>query len=184
MDDDIKKSYCPNCGTPLTEGTCSYCGEKTGIKTKDIDIEYPVIECKEASINFINFYFPLMFGSCFVFSAIVINLIFVYSGIDFLSTVLIFCALLIPGIVLFVIAFIKLARYKKVLKRGKEIEATVYRYMKETMWDNDMKVKLLIDTEQGKKFILYKLDDNTVYEVNSKIKLITYKDLFLIKKDE
>lgn len=78
MDNDTEKRYCPNCGTPLTSDICSYCGDVKGIETKDAAMEYPVIECKKASINFMNFYFPLMFGSCFIFSAIVINLIFVH----------------------------------------------------------------------------------------------------------
>ena len=51
---------CPNCGAPITTEICPYCHNKTGLDTKNADMEYPVIDCKEATINFWNTIFPMI----------------------------------------------------------------------------------------------------------------------------
>lgn len=44
-------------------------------------------------------------------------------------------------------------------------------------------VKLLVNTDEGPKFILYQLCDiKQPFKVNSKIQLRVYKDMFLIPK--
>lgn len=43
-------------------------------------------------------------------------------------------------------------------------------------------VKLLVNTNDGKKFILYQLGDiKQPFKINSQIKLKVYKDIFLIE---
>ena len=48
------KRKCQNCGASVTTEICPYCNTFTGINSKKINMEYPVIECKEAGITFWN----------------------------------------------------------------------------------------------------------------------------------
>jgi hypothetical protein len=93
----------------------------------------------------------------------------------------------IIAIVAFTIGIIPVIRYYLIDANGQEIEAVVYGYLDDKMLFNNMPgqiVKLLIDTSDGKKFILYQLADTTQpYQINSKIKLKVYKNLFHIVKD-
>ena len=78
MLDNVKRN-CPNCGAPITTEVCPYCNIMTGLDTKYADMEYPVIECKEASIRFVNFWLPMIvavgFGFCgFVFPFVFLKL--------------------------------------------------------------------------------------------------------------
>ena len=75
-----------------------------------------------------------------------------------------------------------------ILKRsGKEIIATVYGYMDDNVIYNGLPtqiVKLLVQGNEGPRFILYQLGDTKKpYKINSKIKLLVYKNIFCIKKD-
>ena len=46
-------------------------------------------------------------------------------------------------------------------------------------------VKLLVTTKEGPRFILYQLGDTKQpYKINSKIKLLVHKDIFMVKKDD
>ena len=46
-------------------------------------------------------------------------------------------------------------------------------------------VELLVNTNEGPRFILYQLADiKRPYKINSKIKLLVYKDIFLVKKEK
>ncbi len=180
--------HCPNCGAPMTSEVCPYCKNFTGLDTATADMEYPVIECKEANIG--SIWFPLIFALGFGFFGFVFPIIMVTtSGDNNILFVLLFCSLFgIVGIAAFVIVMVKVIRVLLVKFKGKEIETTVYGYMNDNLFINDAPaqiVKLLVQTDEGSKFILYQLEDTKKpYKVNSKIKLSVYKDVFMIKKDK
>lgn len=163
------KNHCSNCGAPVTTEICPYCKCATGIDTMDADMEYPVIECKEANLNFWNVVFPMIFALMFGF-------FFIFFPFGIIS------------IIAFIIGITPVIRYYLIDINGQEIEAVVYGYLDDKMLFNNMPgqiVKLLVDTNDGKKFILYQLADTTQpYQVNSKIKLKVYKNLFHIVKDK
>ena len=77
-----------------------------------------------------------------------------------------------------------LDRFLKVKFFGKEIEATVYGYMNDNVLINGSPaqiVKLLVQTNDGPKFILYQLGDiKQPYGIKTTLKLKVYKDIFLI----
>ena len=180
---------CANCGAPVTTEICPYCNNKTGLNTIDADMEYPVIECKEANINFLNFYFPLIFAISFGFFGFIFPIFFVVSFPEAALTVAVMCSIFaIIGVISFAIAIKTRIRYNMVKRKGKEIEATVYGYINDNTMINENPtqiVKLLIIGKDGPKFILYQLDDTKKpYKINSKIKLLVYKDIFLIKEDK
>ena len=151
-------------------------------------MEYPVIECKEANIHFWNTAFPMFFAICFGFFCFIVSIIAILDNKENLLSIFLFCSIFgIIGLVAFVIAIKTVFRYIKVKVNGKEIEATVYGYMNDNMYINNMPaqiVKLLVKTNDGPRFILYQLGDvKRPYEINSKIKLLVYKDIFMTKKD-
>ena len=63
-----RQKTCSACGAPIVSEICAYCGTATGINTVEADMEYPIIKCKEATINFWTVVFPMIFavafGSC------------------------------------------------------------------------------------------------------------------------
>ena len=187
MQDNANKK-CPNCGAPLTTEICPYCHNATGLDTAKADMEYPVIECKEASINFWNFWFPMIFAVSFGFFGFIFPLIFILADPESGLAILLFCSIFaIIGVSAFVIAIKQVIRSYKVKQKGKEIEATVYGYMDDNIVLNGSPaqiVKLLVTTKDGKRFILYQLKDTShPYKINSRIKLLVYKDIFMVKKD-
>ena len=185
---DIKR-YCPNCGAPVTTEVCLYCNVATGLDTRYADMEYPVIECKEANISFWNVFFPMIFAVSFGFFGFVFPLVFLMiGGLEFLG-ILLFCSIFgIIGIGAFIIGIRPIIRYFSIKRNGQEIEATVYGYMDDNVLLNGVPaqiVKLLVSTNDGLKFILYQLGDiKQPYKINSKIKLQVYKDMFLILKND
>ena len=187
MQENVNKK-CPNCGAPLTTEICPYCHNATGLDTAKADMEYPVIECKEASINFWNFWFPMIFAVSFGFFGFIFPLIFILADPSSALMVILFCSIFgIIGVNAFVIAIKQVIRSNKVKQKGKEIEAIVYGYMDDNILLNGTPaqiVKLLVTTKDGKRFILYQLKDTAhPYKINSRIKLLVYKDIFMVKKD-
>lgn len=185
---NIKEKHCSNCGAPLTTEICPYCYVATGLDTEYADMEYPVIECKEAVINFWNVGFPMIFAFAFGFGAFMFSFpVFLIGSDDSMNYLFlgvgIFIGLL--GILAFVIAMIPTSRYIFIELRGKKIDATVYGYMNDNLLINGMPaqiVKLLVSTNDGLKFILYQLGDvKQPFKINSKIELKVYKDIFLIE---
>ena len=179
---------CPNCGAPLTTEICPYCKNVTGLDSSTADMEYPVIECKEANISFWNFWFPMIFAVSFGFFGFIFPLFFILAGTEAAITVALVCSIFaIIGLVAFILAIKQAIRYYLVKVKGKEIEATVYGYMNDNVLLNDEPaqiVKLLVSTKEGPRFILYQLGDiKHPYKINSKIKLSVYKKIFLVKKD-
>lgn len=187
MKENINKK-CPNCGAPLTTEICPYCKNVTGLDSSTADMEYPVIECKEANISFWNFWFPMIFAVSFGFFGFIFPLFFILAGTETAIIVALVCSIFsIIGLVAFILAIKQAIRYYLVKVKGKEIEATVYGYMNDNVLLNDEPaqiVKLLVSTKEGPRFILYQLGDiKHPYKINSKIKLSVYKKIFLVKKD-
>ena len=86
---------------------------------------------------------------------------------------------------LFVIGKKTLIRNISLKSHGEDIYATVYGYMIDNLFINGNPaqiVKLLVQSNDGPKFILYQLGDiKQPFKVNSQIKLKVYKDIFLIE---
>ena len=59
------RGMCPSCGAPVVAEICSYCGTATGLNTAKADMEYPVLECREAIVNFWTAWFPMIFAVAF-----------------------------------------------------------------------------------------------------------------------
>ena len=188
MEDNINKK-CPNCGAPMTSEICPYCKNKTGLDTANAYMEYPVIDCKEVNLNFFSIGFPMIFAVSFGFFGFIFPLIFLINAPHEALTVFLMCSIFgIIGIVAFVIAARNYIRSIKIKKHGKEIEATVYGFMDDDYTINGSPaqiVKLLVTTKEGPRFILYQLGNTQkTFKVNSKIKLLVYQNIFMIKKDE
>ncbi|MBR3898185.1 MAG: hypothetical protein IKJ43_02760 [Bacilli bacterium] len=187
MKDTNKK--CPNCGAQITSEVCPYCRNLTGLDSSEANMEYPVIKCKEANKNFWNTWFPMIFAVSFGFFGFIFPIIFILTNSsDTLSVILFSSIFAIIGVVAFIIALRTFIRYNLVKTKGKEIEATVYGYMNDNLLINEMPaqiVKLRVTTNDGPRFILYQLGDiKKPYKINSKIKLLVYKDMFMVKEDD
>ena len=192
---------CKNCGAPVTSEICPFCHCATGLKTEQADMEYPVMECKSAQISFWNFVFPLIFAVSFGFAAttgffitssiesafqeeMLGSFIKRFNMLSFLTS----APFLIISVVCFAIIFRQLYKFLIVKIRGEKIEATVYGYMNDTVLLSGSPaqiVKLLIDTENGKRFILYRLGKTyQPYGINTQIELIMYNKFFLINNKD
>lgn len=183
----MNNKNCPNCGAPITTEICPYCNVMTGLDTKNADMEYPVIECKEANIGFFPVVFPLIFAFAFGFAGFIMPILFFTVGGDVFpkTMILFFLPFAVIGIGAFIIGIKPVIRYVSLKTRGKDIDATVYGYMDDNMFINGNPaqiVKLLVQTNDGPKFILYQLGDiKQPFKINSNIKLKVYKDIFLIE---
>ena len=71
MSDSVKTINCKNCGAPVTSEICPFCGSMTGLDTLTADMEYPVLECKEANIGFWTVAFPAVFAIGFGYAGLV-----------------------------------------------------------------------------------------------------------------
>lgn len=191
---------CKNCGAPVTTEICPFCKCPTGLDSSQADMDYPVLQCKEAHLNFWSVAFPAIFAFGFGFFGFIFPLLFVetdrsitsslaQSGIrlpHMFSMVYIGCIpFALISIVAFVILIKRLIRYFSIRSKGEKIWATVYGYMDDDVIINGKPaqiVKLLVDTkEKGKCFILYQLGSTTKpYGINSQIELLYYNDMFTI----
>ena len=113
-----ENKHCPNCGAPVNTEVCPYCHAATGVNTWQADMEYPVIDCKEANIGFWNVIFPLIFAFGFGFFGIVFPIVVITTdGFDgmglFIAMAILFGTI---GIVSLVIALRPLLRYLKIKK--------------------------------------------------------------------
>ncbi len=167
---------CPKCGAPILSEVCQFCGTYIGkVATSDLTPEYPLIECKQAKITFWTVGFPLVFGLMFSLAA----LPFLFAreeikGIDLPNT---YNTFLIPfiliGLASIGFAFYRSFRTIQVMLKGTLRSGVVYGYMDDTIAYNGVngqKVKILVDTAEGKKFILLPLGTTSKpYEVNSQV---------------
>lgn len=178
------KTKCKNCGAPVTTEICEYCNSPTGIETKNVAMEYPMMECKSASVT-TAMKFTVFMGLSFFAAGLYISYLW-YIGSPEYTGGLIECIFTLGiSLILSVIGLIPMVRSLILKLFGKETEATVYGYLNDSLYINDMPaqvVKLLITTKQGPKFILYKLNDiNKPFKVNSKIKIKVFRNIFQVK---
>jgi len=179
---------CPSCGAQVVSEICAYCGTPTGLNTADADMEYPVLECKEATVNFFTLLFPLIFA--LAFGGVGVTLLIVRGltvhGDNTVSMIGIPFLLIGLAAAYFVIR--TLSRYIAVKTRGKRIVGTVYGYMDDNVLINNKPaqiVKLLVQTADGPRFLLYQLGDTLkLYGIHDTVELMVYKDYFLICKNK
>lgn len=178
---------CSSCGAPVTSEVCPYCNKLTGLDTKKANMEYPLIECKEAHVGFLNVVFPMIFACSFGFAGFIMPILFftVGEGAFPKTIILFFLPFAVIGAVALYLTINPIVRYLSVKRYGKEINAIVYGYMDDNILLNGNPaqiVKLLVNTNEGKKFIMYQLGDiKQPFKINSQIKLKVYKDIFLIE---
>ena len=185
----IEDGYtCPNCGAPVTTEICQFCGAPTAIRSKDSDMIYPVIECDEVDVNWHEFGQVFAMGLGFI--GFIIFALFIFGNTS--SLVLHFVVFGLIGT--FFLGFIvkSLWKYLTVKLFGTKIEGTVWGYM-----DNDRQsrvlsgqpgdrsngqiIKILIDTNEGKRFLLYELRNNEQpYGINKPIYLKKYKNMYCV----
>ncbi|MBO6303091.1 MAG: hypothetical protein J6N15_11715 [Ruminiclostridium sp.] len=181
---------CKNCGAPATSEICPYCGSPTGLDTARANMEYPTLECKEANLNFWTVMFPMIFALSFGFAGMVLLVVTLMTAEEEEKGLLVLCSLpfLGIGIAALVIVLLNVSRYLTLKKHGKRIDAVVYGYTDDIMRLNDRPaqvVKLLVDTPEGKRFIMYQLGGtDRPYGVNTTIGLIVYRDIFMIEKNK
>lgn len=178
--------HCHNCGAPVTSEICPYCNAATGLDTRFADMEYEVIDCKEANMNFWNVIFPMIFAVSFGSVGLFIPFVLMFDDAEVLPIVLFLGMFGLIGLVAFIIGITPVIRHLMIKYRGRDIEATVYGYMDDNILLNGAPaqiVKLLVNTDEGPKFILYQLGDTKQpFKINSKINLQVYKDMFYMPK--
>ncbi len=176
---------CPNCGAPTLSEVCQYCGQYVGtVETQDLTAEYPVLQCRNASITFWNFLFPMIFFVMFGFFGFIFPLFFRGFGDDDGFVQLIGLPFAAISIAAGVIIAVHLVRYLSVQFLGTETTAVVYGYMDDTISYNGRPgqvVKLLLDTANGKRFIFYRTGKTEKpYVVNSVVRLKVWRNNFRI----
>lgn len=184
--EQIRGFNCKNCGAPVTTEICPFCGSATGLVTAQADMNYPVLECKEATINFWTVAFPAIFAFSFGFFGFIFPIIWWLEGDseEFMQVCLISIPFAVIGVVAFIIMLIPLVRHVLVKYKGTHITATVYGYLDDNILMNGVPaqiVKLLVNTPEGNKFILYQLGDTKQpYGINTQVGLMVYKYYFMI----
>ena len=181
-----KVKHCHYCGAPVTSEICPYCNAATGLDTRFADMEYEVIDCREANMNFWNVIFPMIFAFSFGSVGLFIPFVLMIDDAEVLPIVLFLGMFGLIGLVAFIIGITPVIRHLMIKYRGRDIEATVYGYMDDNILLNGAPaqiVKLLVNTDEGPKFILYQLGDTKQpFKINSKINLQVYKDMFYMPK--
>lgn len=180
------QGICPSCGAPIVSEICAYCGTKTGLNTANANMDYPVLECKEATLNFWTVGFPAIFAGAFGFSGLSMLLIYAFVFRNFIF-LLMGIPFFVGGCVATYLIVRTLLRYVKVKKNGKQIKATVYGYMNDNLMLNNQPAqiaKLLVQTPNGPRFILYQLKSTLKpYGINDKIDVMVYQNYFMICKN-
>lgn len=182
-----RQKVCPACGAPVVSEICAYCGTATGLNTAEADMEYPVLECKAAILNFWTVWFPAIFAGAFGIAGLSLLLVALLGSGD-ITMLLMGLPFLMIGIVALCLMLRTIRRYIIVKKNGKTVQATVYGYMDDDVLINGQPaqiVKLLVQTSKGPRFILYKLG-NTLkpYGINDNINIMVYQNYFMIPKNK
>ncbi len=175
-----EQHICPHCGAPLLSEVCQYCGTYVGeVSTQDLASEYPTVECKHAAITFFGTLFPFIFG----FFPLVMTVPFFYEFLiedqEFASIAILipFIAIGIGGMFFF---FRNIFSVLSVAIKGKKMDGTVYGYMDDTVFYNDkpgQKIKVLVSTSEGKRFILMPLSGTTKpYPINGHVTVKAYRN--------
>ncbi|XME03386.1 hypothetical protein QYZ88_004180 [Lachnospiraceae bacterium C1.1] len=170
---------CPKCGAPLLSEICQYCGTYVGeVASLDLSSEYETVECKNVGLSFFGTIFPLFFGVAFLGTSLPF-LAFI-SPDGNISDFAILIPFILVGLVSIII-FIKSICLSAIVNfRGEKKEGIVYGYMDDTIAYNNVngqKVKLLVNTPSGKKFVIIPLKKTTKpYPVNGEVDLLLYKN--------
>ncbi len=187
------KTTCSQCGATITTEICPYCGSKTEIDTKNADMIYPIIDCKEANIGFWTVAFPGLFAFIFGGFGLFMPLIFYGSDpyMDFSEKAMMAMFAVIfggIGITAFIIMIRPIVNWIFIKIKGKKITGTVYGYVNDSVVMNGEPAqiaKILVQTKNGPHFLFYQLGHpNKPYRINKQITLLMYKNKFLIAKDE
>ncbi|MBP5364878.1 MAG: zinc ribbon domain-containing protein [Bacteroidales bacterium] len=179
----MKEYKCPNCGAPITSEKCPYCGNVLTINSDGLAPEYPVIKCKSAHLTFFRVVFPAIFFVAFGLLGVLMPLMLLSEDSD--SGVL-FVALPFGAIGLGAFAIMAYSLWKYLMAScfGKKISGVVCGYVNDEWMTNgvhDKKVKILVDTKYGKRFIYYSTGGTEKkYAINSSVDLKVYKNIFLI----
>ena len=181
------KLNCPNCGAPITGDICPYCNTHIEINGGNDSFEsYETIECKEANISLWTVAFPMIFGVSFGIMGPMFAIITLTEG-EFLIWVFMMGLLFgLIGLGAWVVALTPIVRYIQVKSHGRDVEGTVMGYSNDNVYLNGSPAKIIkikIDTDEGPKMINYQSGQTDMpYEVQSKLMLRVYKDMFYIKK--
>ena len=136
------------------------------------EVNYPTIECKEVHVGGTTFWFPIMITLFFILVGYGFPLM-VSSGYEPLSVFSI-------GLIFLIIPVIRIIRNIIVRMKGKEIEGEVLEYVDKF----SLTVKIIVDSNYGKRIINYELMDNKYfYEEGEKVKLLVYKDMFILERE-
>ncbi len=170
-------------------------------RKKNKNTKIPVLECLEASVG-TEEYIEMVLGLVFMFFGFVSPLMcFLFELKNFEETppplglfelfagmLLFFSVFGIIGLIFF-LDFLKPVVRMHILKRkGKKYEALVCEYVDDNRYIDGAPtqvVKLLIKAPRGEKVIYYQLGTaEKPYEINSKVKVKMYRNIFRIIKEE
>ena len=186
MRPEKQRKTCPSCGAPIVSEICAYCGTATGLNTAEADMEYPVLDCKEATMNFWTLWFPMIFAAAFGIPGVIIMAL-AFTSYSMRMMFVIGLPFALIGAVALWLTLRTATRHAKVKKYGTVIQATVYGYMDDNVLLNDRPaqiVKLLVQTKNGPRFILYQLGSTVkLYGVQDKIRVLVYENYFLIDRN-
>jgi hypothetical protein len=182
-----EQRICPRCGAPILSEVCQYCGTYFGeVSTQELASEYPTVECTLARFTLFGTIFPLIFALCPVL--FVLKYILEPDTMEEGAFSMIVIAII--GIVAMIFLVRNIWAVLSVFFMGKNMNGIVYGYMDDTVSYNDrpgQKIKILVDSAEGKRFILLPLAGTTKpYPVNGPVKVRAYKNKAIVKakKDE
>jgi hypothetical protein len=188
VSDSTRNDTCPYCGAAITSEICPYCGSITGLDTANADMEYPVIECREAHLNFWNTAFPAIFAVSFGFVGFLLPLAVSASGVEKATLLIVCIPFALIGLIAAIIVLKNLYYFISVRLAGKEITGKVYGYMDDDLLLNGSPAqicKILLHTPKGPRFIMYQMKRiDHPYGINDRIDLKVYRDRFAILKDD
>ena len=180
LPDQQASRVCPSCGAPALSEVCQYCGTYVGtVATSELTPEYELVHCKNAKLTFWNAAFPAMFGFSFTCGGIgsILAALAPSSESSGSPVVLILSSFM----------FMSFKRFLETKTHGVVREGVVYGYMDDVISynnNNGQQVKILLDTAEGKKFILLPLGTPVkLYEINSPIRVRLYKTFAMITTD-
>ncbi len=164
---------CPNCGAPVPEGICQYCG--TVFESTAAPEDYPEVICKYAGITFheIRFYSGVILFS-------VIASICIISQSDYLEGVMFALVFSLPGIIIGFVLIKKILTFIMLTLSGANADGEVYGYKNDLIKYGDdycQIAEVMVNAPAGKKVLLVPLHKTShPYPLNSRVKVKTYKD--------
>lgn len=186
-----KEYICSNCGAAVTSEICPYCGSVTNVKTNEAYMEYSVLNCKEAALGFWTTVFPLIFAVMFTIAGITMLTIAISGMAEDGATpiiILMFIPFFLIGIAATVTVLMNVIRYMTLKRKGKHITGKFYGYADDNVRINGRPAqvaKILVDTPQGKRFIMYQLGSTEKsIAINQEVHLLVYKNIFMIEKNQ